>query len=122
MMLGDLPPSSIVTFFTDPAEAAMIRWPVSHEPVKAILSTSGWAERAAPVSPAPVTTLTTPGGTPASRQSSAKRSGLSEASSAGFSTMVQPVASTGPIFQAALNSGPFQGMIAPTTPTGSFNV
>ena len=39
------------------------------------------------------------GGTPASRQSSASRSGVSGASSAGFSTTVQPVASAGPIFQ-----------------------
>ena len=33
---------------------------------------------------------------------------------------VQPVASAGPIFQTDAPSGPFQGMIAPTTPTGSF--
>ena len=35
---------------------------------------------------------------------------------------MQPVASAGPIFQIAAPSGPFQGMIAPTTPTGSFSV
>ena len=63
-----------------------------------------------------------PGGTPASRHSSARRSGDSGASSAGFSTTVQPVANAGPIFQIDALSGPFQGMIAPTTPTGSFNV
>jgi len=66
--------------------------------------------------------LTTPGGTPASRQSSPSLSGVSGASSAGFSTTVQPVASAGPIFQIDAVSGPFHGMIAPTTPTGSLRV
>ena len=55
-------------------------------------------------------------------QSSASRSEVSGASSAGFSTTVQPVATAGPIFQTLAPSGPFQGMIAPTTPTGSFKV
>jgi hypothetical protein len=34
---------------------------------------------------------------------------------------VQPVASAGPIFQIVAPSGPFQGMMAPTTLTGSFS-
>jgi hypothetical protein len=55
-------------------------------------------------------------------QSSPSRSEVSGASSAGFSTTVHPVASAGPIFQIDAVSGPFHGMIAPTTPTGSFNV
>ncbi len=54
--------------------------------------------------------------------SSPSRSEVSGASSAGFSTTVQPVAIAGPIFQTLAPSGPFQGMIAPTTPTGSFSV
>src|SRR5882757_9884844 len=93
------------------------------EPVNATLSTPGCEARAAPaVSPKPGTTFTTPGGTPASRHSSARRSGVNGASSAGFSTTVHPVASAGPIFQIDAVNGPFQGMIAPTTPTGSFSV
>jgi hypothetical protein len=36
--------------------------------------------------------------------------------------MVQPVASAGPIFQALAVSGLFHGMMAPTTPIGSFSV
>ena len=59
---------------------------------------------------------------PGVRNSSPSRSGVSGASSAGFSTTVQPVASAGPIFQMQAPSGPFQGMIAPTTPIGSFKV
>jgi hypothetical protein len=35
---------------------------------------------------------------------------------------VQPVASAGPIFQIVAVSGPFHGMMAPTTPAGSFKV
>ena len=66
--------------------------------------------------------MTTPAGMPASMQSSASRSEVSGASSAGFSITVQPVAIAGPIFQTLAPSGPFQGMIAPTTPTGSFKV
>ncbi len=54
--------------------------------------------------------------------SSAMRSEVSGASSAGLSTTVQPVAIAGPIFQIVAVSGPFQGMMAPTTPIGSFSV
>ena len=35
---------------------------------------------------------------------------------------MQPVASAGPIFQIVAVSGPFHGMMAPTTPTGSLSV
>ena len=122
MMLGDLPPSSIDMRLQLPAAARMIFWPTSVEPVKAILSTPGCAASAAPASPKPVTTLNTPGGMPASRHSSASRSGDSGACSAGLSTSVQPEASTGHSFQIASPIGPFQGLIAPTTPTGSFSV
>ena len=63
--------------------------------------------------------LITPGGTPASCARAAKRSAVSGASSEVLSTSVQPVASTGPIFQTSAHIGPFQGTMAPTTPTGS---
>jgi hypothetical protein len=66
--------------------------------------------------------LTIPGGTPASISNSPRRSGVSGASSAGFKITVQPVASAGPIFQIDAPSGPFHGMIAPTTPIDSFKV
>ena len=54
--------------------------------------------------------------------SSASRSEVSGASSAGLRITVQPVAIAGPIFQTLAPSGPFHGMIAPTTPIGSFRV
>ena len=101
------------------AAARMTILPTSVEPVKATLSTSGWAASAAPGTPSPVTMLSTPGGKPASMTSSPSRSALSGVCSAGFSTMVQPAASAGAIFHTAISSGKFQGMIWPTTPTGS---
>ena len=49
----------------------------------------------------------------------AQPAALSGVCSAGLSTTVQPAARAGPSFQAAINSGKFQGMICPTTPIGS---
>jgi hypothetical protein len=118
-MKGDLPPSSRLTRFPVPAVAERMMRPTSVEPVNAILSTSGWATRAAPVRPSPVTTFKTPAGSPASRESSAKRSAVRGVNSAGFRTTVFPVASAGATFHASISMGKFQGMIWPTTPTGS---
>ena len=100
-----------------------MRLPTAVDPVKATLSMPGCAASAAPaVGPSPVTTLSAPGGNPASSASSASRSAVSGVSSAGLSTIAQPVASAGPIFHTAISSGKFHGMIAPTTPTGSRRV
>ncbi len=44
---------------------------------------------------------------------------MSEVSSAGFSTIVQPAASAGASFIDAISSGEFQGVMAATTPIGS---
>ena len=60
-MFGDLPPSSSEIFFSVSAAARMIVLPTSALPVNAILSTSACSTIAAPVSPSPVTMLTTPG-------------------------------------------------------------
>ena len=62
--------------------------------------------------------FTTPGGSSAWRQTSAKRSAVSGVVSAGFSTTVFPAASAGAIFHASISSGKFQGMICPATPSG----
>ncbi len=102
----------------DPAVASRILRPTSVDPVKAILSTSALT-RAAPVSPSPVTMFTTPGGTPAWVQISAKIIAVSGVYSAGFSTTVLPIASAGAIFQASIRSGKFHGMIWPQTPNAS---
>ena len=121
--LGLLPPSSRLTFFTVPAASRMISWPVAVSPVKATLPIPGWAAIAAPASPpGPVTTLTTPAGSPASRASSPKRMAVSGDQLAGLRTTVLPAASAGPSFQLASISGKFQGTIRPTTPMGSRRV
>jgi len=101
----------------------MICRPTSVEPVKEILSTSGWRTNAAPaVEPPPARTLNAPGGNPASRISSAKSRAVSGVSEAGFRIMVHPAAKAGANFQLAMLSGKFQGTMAPTTPMGSRSV
>ena len=55
--------------------------------------------------------LTTPAGSSACRQMSAKRSAVSGVVSAGLRTTVLPHASAGAIFHASISSGKFHGMI-----------
>ena len=121
-MLAALPPSSRVTFLSVPATDLAIALPTSVEPVKATLSTSGCSTSARPVSPAPVTMLTTPGGRSACWQISANSSAVSGVVSAGLSTTVLPAASAGAIFQASISSGKFHGMTWPATPSGCGSV
>ena len=88
--------------------------------MKLTIATSSCSPSGSPASlPVPVTTLKTPAGTPASTASSATRSVVSEVCSAGFTITEQPAASAGPIFQASISSGKFQGSTRPTTPIGS---
>lgn len=100
----------------------MMDCPVAVEPVKPSLFTSGCSASALPASPRPVTMLITPAGKPASTISSPSRTATSEASSEGFSTTVQPTASAGAILVMHTFNGAFQGVMAPTTPTGSLMV
>src|SRR5258708_25785250 len=105
-MFGDLQPSSSVTRFTVSAACLTIVFPTSALPVKAILFTSGCFTNGAPqVSPKPVTMFTTPGGKPTSENQLAISSAVSGVCSAGLSTQVQPAASAGASFQAAISSG-----------------
>ena len=118
MMFAAFPPSSRVAFFRVPAIERAIILPTAVEPVKASLSMPGWSTIACPVAPAPVTMLTTPGGSSACSHTSAKSSAVSGVVSAGLSTTVLPHASAGAIFQASMSSGKFHGTIWPTTPRG----
>src|SRR5580704_9803626 len=105
-MLGDLPPSSSVTRFTVSAACFTMILPTAALPVKAILLTSACCTSGAPQdSPKPVITLTTPGGRPQSAKCFASSSAVSGVCSAGFNTQVQPAASAGANFQAAISSG-----------------
>ena len=109
-MFAPLPPSSIVAFLLVPAIERMIRRPTSVLPVKATLSTPGWPTIVAPVLPAPLTMLTTPGGRSSSCSSSQKSMAVSGVVSAGLSTTVLPVARAGAIFHASISRGKFQGI------------
>ncbi len=117
-MLAALPPSSSVTFLRVPATERAIALPTSVEPVNATLSTPACSTSARPVSPAPVTMLTTPGGRSACWQISANSSAVSGVVSAGLSTTVLPAASAGAIFHASMSSGKFHGMTWAATPSG----
>ncbi len=106
-MTGALPPSSRCTRLSvDAASRAMIL-PVAVSPVSETIATPGWRTRAAPTrSPAPVTTLNTPGGKISSSSiSSARRRAVRGVHSDGFNTTVLPAARAGPIFQAVIISG-----------------
>ena len=105
-MLGLFPPSSSVTRLSWSAQVRMMSFPTSFEPVKLILSTSGWSSSGAPASgPTPVTTLSTPSGRPASCAIRASSSAVSGVCSAGLSTTVQPAASAGATFWLAMSMG-----------------
>src|SRR5512140_503312 len=117
MIVPELFPSSIVTFFS-PA-FRMICSPTGGDPVKEILAIRGSTVSHSPtVPPDPTTTLKTPAGTPASSRISASLIADSGVVDAGFSTIVFPTASAGPTLWATRFSGKLNGVIAPTTPTG----
>ena len=98
----------------------MIKRPVTVSPVKATLAIRELAASALPISPpAPLTMFSTPGGSRSPITSASFRIdhgvGL-----AGFMTVQLPAASAGAIFHAAISSGKLNGMIWPTTPSGSW--
>ncbi len=67
----------------------------------------------------PASTLSQPGGRPASCSSSARRSAESGVCEAGLSTTAHPAARAGAILCATRLSGKLNGLIAPTTPIGT---
>ncbi len=118
-----LPPSSRVTGLRCCPATLATCLPTAVDPVNAILSTPGWVSRGSPISePKPVTTLSTPSGTPASARSPAISSALSEVSSAGLCTTVFPAASAAAIFVVDRISGKLNGVMAAITPSGSRRV
>src|SRR5215470_9082933 len=97
-----------------------MRCPVASDPVNATFATSGCSTSGAPTSgPKPVTTLTTPGGKPASSTSFMNSSTEADVNSDGLITTVLPAASAGASFQESSSSGEFHGVIMPQTPSGS---
>ena len=83
-----------------------MRWPTTVLPVKLTMSTCGEATRASAASePSPTTTLTTPGGKPASSNTSPSRTIASGSCGAGLMTTVFPMARAGPTLPAVLVIG-----------------
>jgi hypothetical protein len=119
-MLGLLPPSSSVTGMMLSEAYCMISRPVVVSPVKAILAMRGDEARGLPAStPKPFTTLSTPSGSRSPMTSMTLRIDHGVCS-AGFKITQLPAASAGASFQVAIRIGKFQGMIWPTTPSGSW--
>ena len=120
---ADFPPSSRVTRFTFSVAALATAMPVAVDPVNATLSMPACLASASPVERShPVTTLSTPAGSPASCRISAKATVEAGECSDGLATQTFPAASRGASFQVSSSSGLFHGVIAPTTPTGSLRV
>ena len=121
-MNGFLPPSSSDTAFT--ATSAALRWmarPVGSEPTNDRRLTRGWRTMALPTSCAPVTTLSTPGGS-ASRDRSPSSAVDSEHCSEGLSTIVLPAISAAAMPLTAIAIGWLKAPMRPTTPKGSRQV
>src|SRR5436190_1155682 len=121
-MLGDLPPSSNKTFFKPSAACPMIFLPTKSDPVNEIMSTASWVVRCSPAATSPVTTFSTPGGSPASSAISPSTNASSGVNGDGFSTTVFPIASAGTTFDRLRYSGKLNGVIAATTPIGSLTI
>ena len=89
-------------------------------PVKAMRLMSGCRTSASPTTePLPGSTLMMPSGTPARWAMRASSMAMRGVISAGLNTTAQPAASAGASFCASLAIGEFQGVMAPTTPSGS---
>ena len=101
-----------------PQIEAILR-PAAVEPVKVILSTPGWRTSSSDTSRSAVRMLNTPCGQAdllADLGEDVRRAG---ASGDALTITVQPASSAGAHLYAISEAGAFQGMIAPTTPTGS---
>jgi hypothetical protein len=74
------------------------------------------------VPPGPYTTLSTPGGRPASVSACARFHTDSGVIEAGLSTTALPETNAGAVFQAGMAMGKFHGVMMPATPSGSRRV
>ncbi len=119
-MFGLLPPSSSVTGIRLALAYWLISRPVVVSPVKAILRMRGLEASGLPTSePNPLTMFSRPAGSRSAMSSASTRmeAGVLDA---GLRTTALPAARAGAIFQTAIRMGKFQGMIWPTTPSGSW--
>ncbi len=88
------------------------------EPTTPSALTRGSSKRVSTVSLPPLTTFTTPGGSPASRNSSASRNGTDGSRSEGFRMKAFPQAGAGTAFHSGIIAGKLNGVMPATTPGG----
>ena len=86
--------------------------------MKAIFDISFWFTICDPVTPSPVTMLTTPAGRLILLHISAKYNAVKEVCSAGLRITELPAAIAGATFHANISRGKFHGIICPHIPTG----
>src|SRR5947209_80795 len=121
MTIGPLPPSS--SSWVLPAARAATSPPVATEPTNPIAWTPGWLASASPATgPAPGTKLNTPGGGSVSAMISVSSAQQAVVVGAGTHTTALPAASAGANSSAPIVYGQFQGLITPTTPSGTRRV
>jgi hypothetical protein len=104
------------------AAAAMSALPTGVDPVKDSFRTDGAAHRTPAVAAwsSPITTLNTPGGTPAASAICAMATAEKGVLMEGRRMTVQPAARAGATFRAGIAAGKFHGVSAAAGPTGAW--
>ena len=90
---------------------------ISDEPTKPIALTRASVSSASTASLSPLTTLSTPSGSPALINSSAMRIGTDGSRSDGFRMKVLPQAIAGAHFHSGIMAGKLNGVMPATTPS-----
>src|SRR5271168_2739710 len=93
-------------------------WAISELPTNPTAAMSGWVKIASTASLSPCTTWNTPAGRPASRNSSARRTGTDGSRSEGLRINAFPHASAGPAFHNGIMAGKLNGVIPATHAQG----
>ncbi len=121
---GAFPPSSIETRSSCWADCSTSRRPIAVDPVKVSLRTRGSRISGSITAPLRevVITFSTPSGSPASRMIPASAYIDNGVCAAGFTSIVQPAATAGPILRVPIANGKFHGVIINVGPTGRFIV
>src|SRR5690606_8181424 len=119
---GLLPPNSKATFLRYLPLVAILPMflPTGVDPVNEIIEGTECATKSSPMTdPGPITTLSTPAGSPASSKMRANnKPPVIGVSLAGLITTALPRAIAGATERCERCSGKFQGLITPTTPNG----
>ena len=100
---------------------APIARPVLIPPVKVTMSMPGCDTRLSPTWPRPVSTFSAPAGNPASSAMRSYSNPIWGVISDDFRTTVLPAAGAGASFCASSVSGEFHGLMAATTPIGTWS-